>query len=94
MRDFFIKGLEWIIALLVIAAGVAIFAAAVGALMGPLPLGEGYPVIEGPTAAAAILIGGLLSLLVVGGALFLFLGIYENTRRTADALELLITLRR
>ncbi|UWQ19158.1 hypothetical protein [Jannaschia sp. M317] len=94
MRDFFIKGLEIVISVVIVLAAVGIVVAAIGALMGSVPTAPGLPPIEGPLAAAVILIGGALTLLITGGALYLFLGIYANTRRTADALELLITLRR
>lgn len=92
MRDFFIKALEVIITIVVVVAAVAIAVVAIGALFGGVPVGAFR--IEGPMMAAAVALGGYLGLLVVGGALYLGLGIYANTARTADALELLITLRR
>lgn len=94
MRDFFIRGFEIVLTLVIVAAAVGVAVAAIGALMGPVPIGAGVAPLQGPYAAAAILLGGWLSLLVLGGALYLGLGIYHNTQRTADALELLITLRR
>ncbi|MEM8851518.1 MAG: hypothetical protein AAGE03_15985, partial [Pseudomonadota bacterium] len=66
----------------------------IGALFGGVTLADGLPRIEGPVAAAIFALAGSVALLVIGGALYLGLGIYANTRRTADALELLITLRR
>ncbi|WP_179378608.1 hypothetical protein [Jannaschia marina] len=92
MRDFFIKGLEIVITVVLILAAVGIAVVAIGALFGGVPVGEFR--IEGPAMAAVVALGGYLGLLVIGGALYLGLGIYANTRRTADALELLITLRR
>ncbi|MFK7938135.1 MAG: hypothetical protein AB8B82_02055 [Roseovarius sp.] len=94
MRDFFIRGFEIVLTLVILAAAVGVTALAVGVMMGPVALSEALPPAEGPAWAAAILLGGWLALLVIGGALFLGFGIYHNTRRTADTLELLITLRR
>ena len=92
MRDFFIGALEWIVTALIVVAAVGIAVVAIGAMFGGVPVG-GFR-IEGPVMAAAVAVIGTLGLLVVGGALYLGLGIYANTRRTADALELLITLKR
>lgn len=91
MRDFFIKSLEWIINIVVVLAAVGIAVVAIGAMFGGVPVGD-Y-VIEGPMMAAAVAVGGVLCLMVVAGALYLGLGIYNNTRRMADTLELLLTLR-
>ncbi|SFI95431.1 hypothetical protein [Jannaschia pohangensis] len=92
MRDFFIKALEGIITLTIVVVAVAILVVTIGAMFGGVPVGDFW--IEGPTHAAIVAIGGTLGLLVVGGTLYLGLGKYNNTARTADALELLITLRR
>ena len=94
MRDFFINSLEIILSVVLVLAGVGVAAVAIGAVMGEVPMPEGLPPAKGPLAAIAILLGGTLGLLVIGGVLFLGIGIYRNTLRTADALELLITLRR
>ncbi|MGB3408859.1 MAG: hypothetical protein WBA67_15360 [Jannaschia sp.] len=94
MRDFFINCFEIILSLVIAMVGVGVAVAAIGALMGPVQLGSGLPPAQGPLAAIMIFLGGMLTLLVLGGALFLGLGIYRNTARTADALELLIALRR
>ncbi|MEM7641206.1 MAG: hypothetical protein AAF366_01610 [Pseudomonadota bacterium] len=94
MRDFFIEALELIIGFFLIAASVFVAVVAIGALFGGVTLGGGLPTIEGPWAAVIFAVSGTVVLLAVGGALYLGLGIYANTRRTADALELLITLRR
>jgi hypothetical protein len=56
--------------------------------------GPGLPRAEGAVAALIVLAAGTVSLVVIGGALYLLLGIYANTRRTADALELLIAMRK
>jgi hypothetical protein len=38
-------------------------------------------------AGLAVLVGGTIYVILVGGMLFLFLGIYQNTKRTAAAVE-------
>lgn len=92
MRDFFINALEWIITAVIVLSAVGIAVVAIGTLFGGVPVGAFR--IEGPLMAVAVAVCGTLALLVIGGSLYLGLGIYANTRRTADALELLITLRR
>jgi len=41
----------------------------------------------GPLLGFMTLIGGSIYLIMIGGMSYLFLGIYHNTKRTADALE-------
>jgi hypothetical protein len=87
MRDFFIRGFEAVVSVLLIVAAISIVitAGAVafgGGSVGGMPSGMG-----GPIAGLAILVSGFVALLVYGGFLFLGLGIYHNTRRTAEALE-------
>ena len=45
----------------------------------------------GPLAGVGILIGGALYVIFVGGFMFMGIGIYQNTKRSADALEKLLT---
>ena len=87
MRDFFIRGFEAVLSVLLIVAaiGIVIAAGAVafgGGSVDEMPSGTG-----GPIAGLVILVGGFVALIVYGGFLFLGLGIYHNTRRTAEALE-------
>ncbi|WGH79514.1 hypothetical protein [Jannaschia ovalis] len=78
MRDFFIRALDRIVGLVVILGAVAVLGGAAATLVSA----EG-----GLFPALLILVGGSFYLLVAGGLLYLFLGIHENTRRTAEALE-------
>lgn len=79
MRDFFINSLGMLINILVvimiigvvIAAGSTLFSAYGGGLL----------------PALGILIGGAAYVVLTAGMLYLFLGIYENTKRTAEAME-------
>lgn len=82
MRDFFILWFERVINVVIVlaAAGimiagfVAIFTTPEGALIGLLK-------------GLAVWFFGALYLVLIGGGLYLGLGIYKNTQRTADALE-------
>ena len=95
MRDFFIRGLEALIGVILIVAAILILiVAGVTAFgTGMMPAGAtigGVPVSGlrgGPVAGIAILVGGFLYLIFLGGFLYLGLGIYHNTRRAADALD-------
>lgn len=84
MRDFFIGAFEKLVAVIVVlmSLGVVIGAAAVGfgAGMGP---GHQGGIMQG----LFVLIGGAIYVIFIGGAMYLGLGIYQNTRRTAELLE-------
>ena len=86
VRDFFIKSLETLINVIVILGAIVIVIAAVVIAFGGVgmdgPTGGG-----GPLAGLAVLIGGGIYLVLIGGFMYLGLGIYQNTRRTADAVE-------
>ncbi|RFU14450.1 hypothetical protein DZD18_01600 [Rhodobacteraceae bacterium W635] len=78
MRDFFIGALDKLIAVLVI---LMIIGVVVGAVMTAMsPMGSALQ-------AVAILVGGALYVILMAGMLYLFLGIYHNTKRTAEILE-------
>ena len=89
MRDFFINSLELLVGLIVVllSLGVLDFAAAAtfggGMMQGEMGAG-------GPLAGVGILIGGAIYVVLVGGFLYMGIGIYQNTKRTADALEKLL----
>ena len=87
MRDFFINSLEVLVSVIVVvlalavvvAAGVAAFGTGTGTMA---PGG-----MSGPLAGAAILVGGALYVIFVGGFLYMGIGIYQNTKRSAEALN-------
>jgi hypothetical protein len=86
MRDFFIKALELLISIFIVLAGIGVVVAAGMATFGgdqmSQQMGGG-----GPLVGIGILIGGFLYLVFLGGFMYLGLGIYQNTKRTADAIE-------
>lgn len=78
MRDFVIKSLDmlvWVVSGLIAVSGV------VGGL---IALGQGQ------FGGILIMIIALLYAVIFAGSFFLFKGIYENTKRTADAMEKLL----
>ncbi|CUH38364.1 hypothetical protein JSE7799_01401 [Jannaschia seosinensis] len=79
MRDFFIKALDNLVGIIVILGAVGIVISAGAALLAP----NGGGVLM----ALAILIGGSINLILLGGFMYLGLGIYHNTRRMADAMD-------
>lgn len=78
MRDFFIGSLEKLITVLVVLMCVGVVIAAVAVMFSS----EG-----GLLPAVGVLIGGGLYVILLGGMMYLFLGIYDNTKRTAAAVE-------
>jgi hypothetical protein len=75
MRDMIIKSLDvivWIIAIIIAAGGV---------IAGLVALANGQP--EG----IAFIIGGPLYAIIFAGFIFVAIGIYHNTKRTAEAIE-------
>ena len=78
MRDFFILWMERIINVVVVIGAVVVLIAAVTVM---------FNAQGGFLAGIGILVGGALYLILMAGMIYLGLGIYANTRRTADAVE-------
>ena len=81
MRDFFIRWTERIINVVVVLGALLVLIAAISVV--PNPQG-------GLMAAIGVLVIGSLYLIVMAGMVYLGLGIYANTRRTAEAVEELL----
>lgn len=81
MRNFFIKSFEAIASIIVVIGVVAIIAGAVS--VSQLPQG-------GIARAIGVLIGGFVYLSLLVGGIYLVIGIHDNTRRTAAAVEELL----
>jgi hypothetical protein len=88
MRDFFINSLEFLVSVIVVLLSLAVLGIAAAAAFGG---GMGADGPSGPLAAIGVLIGGGIYVLFVGGFMYLGLGIYQNTKRSADALEKLLS---
>lgn len=81
MRDFFINLLEKLINVFVIIALIGVVGGAIAASMAPQ---NGVP---GVAVALGVLVIGVLYVVLMAGFMYLGLGIYQNTRRTAAAME-------
>lgn len=82
MRDFFIGAFEKLVGLIVILMILVVIAGAVVAFLDTAQ--------AGPLAALAIVLIGSLYVVLMAGMMYLFLGIYHNTKRSAAALEKLV----
>lgn len=88
MRDFFIGGFEILVGIIVVLLVLAVFIAAGSATFGGggmMMNGQAMP--SGPLVGLGILVGGLIYVVFVAGFMYLGLGIYQNTKKTAAALE-------
>ena len=79
MGNFFISAFEKLVGVVVVLLLLAVVGGAVLATMQP---GGG-----GILAAFAVLVVGTLYVILIAGSLYLALGIYNNTKRTAEAVE-------
>lgn len=84
MRDFFIKALEMVINVVVVLAAIAIIGVSVGVMVGGIGNQLGLP---DAVAGLLVLLGGALYLILIAGFMYMGLGIYQNTRKTAALLE-------
>ncbi|MCQ0093130.1 hypothetical protein [Roseovarius sp. M141] len=85
MRDFFIHSLEKLIGVIIVLMGIGIiigfFGIAFGGGYGP------YGQSGGIFAALIFLFVGAIYVVLMGGFMYLGVGIYQNTLRTANAVE-------
>ncbi|PVA07330.1 hypothetical protein [Thalassorhabdomicrobium marinisediminis] len=81
MRDFFINSLEMLINILVVIMSIGVLIATVMAWSLPAYQGGGF------MTGLFVLVGGAVYVVLMGGMLYLFLGIYQNTKRTAELLD-------
>lgn len=78
MRDFFITTLEKLIAVIIVIMLIGVLLAGIGMMASPA---------GGFLQGLMVLVVGLLYVLLFGGMIYLFFGIYHNTKRTAELLE-------
>lgn len=85
MRDFFINSLEKLIGIIIVlmCIGVVIgfFAMTFGGGHGPMGTGGGF------FAGLIFLVIGAINVVLIGGFMYLGIGIYQNTLRSALAAE-------
>ncbi len=82
MRDFFINALDKLISVFVVLGIIGVIIGAGMAMMTPPEMGG-----AGAIGGLIFLVVGLLYVAFMAGFMYLGLGIYHNTRRTADATE-------
>jgi hypothetical protein len=80
MRDFFIGLFDKLVGVIVILLCLAVLAGTAAAFVAPAPNGGLFP-------ALAVLVAGSIYAIMMGGMMYLFLGVYHNTKRTAEATE-------
>jgi len=79
MGNFFISAFEKLVGVVVVLLLIGVAIGAIFALVEPM----GGCLLP----ALLVLIGGSLYVILIGGSLYLALGIYNNTKRTAEAVE-------
>ena len=88
MRDFFINGFEILVGIIVVLMIIAVLGlAGATAFGGSGTVIQGMPMQGGILAGVAILVGGLLYVVFLAGLMYLGVGIYQNTKKSAAALE-------
>ena len=85
MRDLFINAFEVLVSVLIVLMCLGVLIGAAAVAFGGLQIGPSG--MSGPLAGLLVLIGGGIYVIVVGGLMFMGLGIYQNTKRTAAAVE-------
>ena len=80
MRDTFIGLFEKLVGVFVILLCVGVLVGTAAAFLAPAPSGGLLP-------ALGILVVGSIYAIFMGGMMYLFLGVYHNTKRTAEAIE-------
>ena len=84
MRDFFINSFEMLVGVIVVLLSLGVLVSAAMAAFGG---GMGMGGQSGLLMGLAILIGGAIYVIFIGGLMYMGLGIYQNTKRTAAAVE-------
>lgn len=96
MRNFFVSALDMIISVVAVLMTLGVLFGAYTAFsadpesLNGFEIG-GLPIPAGVTGALIVLVGGFINVIVVVGFLYLGTGIYKNTKRTADAVEAMLS---
>ena len=85
MRDFFIKAFEILVVVIIVLLALGVLVGAGLAVFGGRYTAPGG--LSGALAGLAILVGGAIYVVFIAGLMYLGLGIYQNTKRTAAAVE-------
>ncbi len=87
MRDFFINAFEKLVGVIIVLLLVLVVVGALATMFGGGMMGPGGQQGGGFLPGLLVLIVGLIYVIFIGGAMYLGLGIYQNTKRTAELLE-------
>ncbi len=88
MRDFFINAFEKLVGVVVVILSLLVVIGAVAVMVGGGgPMGPGGREMTGVIPGLLFLLGGAIYVIFVGGLMYLGLGIYQNTKRSAELLE-------
>ncbi len=85
MRDFFIQSLEKLIGVIIVLMSIGVLIGFLGITFGGGTGPYGQP--GGILAGLIFLVGGAIYVILMGGFMYLGVGIYQNTLRTAKAVE-------
>lgn len=82
MRDFFIQALDKLVGVFVVILAIVVVLGALTAMFSGMgPMGGGF------FGGLLFLLFGGLWVVLIGGGMYLGLGIYHNTRRMAEVME-------
>jgi uncharacterized membrane protein len=90
MRTLFINMFEFLIGVIALIACIAIIGVAVGLIGGFIPqdiVDRFNPPTQDPLVVGVTAIAALAYVFLFFGIIYVFLGIYRNTKRMADAAE-------
>lgn len=86
MREFFINSFEKLVGVIVVLLALFVVIAGFGTMFGGMgPMGGQFG--GGFVAGLIVLIVGALYVIFIGGLMYLGLGIYQNTKAAAEALQ-------
>jgi hypothetical protein len=86
MRGFFIDAFEKMLIVVVVLLGIIVIVMSAGIMFGNGMMGPGGRQMGRFVPGLIVLIVGAVYVTLVGGLMYLGLGIYQNTKRTADLL--------
>lgn len=90
MRNFFIRAFDVLIAVIAILMIIGTLVLTYFAFTGGTII-QGLPFEGGPISGLMMLVGGLLFTIIQVGFLYIGTGIYMNTKRTAEAVETMLS---
>lgn len=87
MREFFIGAFETLVSVIIILMAALVALMGVVTMFGGGMTGPGGHHMDGVLPGLLILFIGAVCVVFIGGVMYLGLGVYDNTRRSAELLE-------